>query len=75
MSIQTEIFSVRQRNPLTNTVQEIQSGQLFAIATERILEQCEYFSDPSPSQLGIELENTIIEKGGKSTIHQVETNF
>lgn len=57
MDIQTEILSIRERNSLTTTSQEIRSGKLFALAAERILEQAGHFSDPTSSEVGIELES------------------
>jgi hypothetical protein len=65
MSIQTEIFNLRERSSLTSTSQEIQSGKLFAVAAERIIEQCGHFSDPIPGQVGIELENIVTDNHGR----------
>ena len=75
MSIQSEILDIRGRNSLTTTPQEIRSGKLFAVAVERILEQSGHFSDSTPSQVGIELENILTDNQGSPVNAVDRDNF
>ncbi len=64
MDIQTEILNIRSENDLTRTAQERRSGELFATAVERVLPQCDHFSDPEAGLVGVEVETILTDKNG-----------
>jgi len=75
MDIQTEILEIRLNNSMTNTPQERRSGELFATAVEKVLPQCDHFSDPDAGLVGVELENSLTDRSGKPLDEETRDNF